>query len=179
VRANWNLPLDTVCDRVMDDSLPDARRDDVALLALRSPVATRDVFLMKLDAKSQSVGRVRESLRGWLDNLGLDPDDQLAILVSVGEASTNAVEHAYTSMGTNLFRVEACCRDGEVTCCVTDSGAWKDNAIRTARGNGLAIMQELMDRVDIERRPGGTAVTLTYRIEAHTVGERDASALHR
>ncbi|HVJ98497.1 MAG TPA: SpoIIE family protein phosphatase [Acidimicrobiia bacterium] len=179
VRANWNLPLDTVCDRVMDDSLPDARRDDVALLALRSPVATRDVFLMKLDAKSQSVGRVRESLRGWLDNLGLDPDDQLAILVAVGEASTNAVEHAYTSMGTNLFRVEACCRDGEVTCCVTDSGAWKDNAIRTARGNGLAIMQELMDRVDIERRPGGTAVTLTYRIEAHTVGERDASALHR
>jgi anti-sigma regulatory factor (Ser/Thr protein kinase) len=81
-------------------------------------------------------------------------------------------------MGANLFRVEACCRDGEVTCCVTDSGAWKDNAIRTARGNGLAIMQELMDHVDIERRPGGTAVTLKYRIDAHTVEERDASALH-
>jgi anti-sigma regulatory factor (Ser/Thr protein kinase) len=140
---------------------------------LRTPVATQDLFVTTLAAKSHAVGRVRESLRSWLDQHSLCPDDQLAILVAVGEACTNSVEHAYTSMGANLFRVEACCRAGIVTCCVTDSGAWKDNAIRTARGNGLAIMQELMDHVEIERRPGGTAVTLTYRIEA-----RDATAVH-
>lgn len=178
VRANWNLPLDAVCDRVMDDALPDSRRDDVALLALRSPVSERDLFLVQLAATSQAVGRVRESLRSWLDEHRLSPDDQLAMLVAVGEACTNAVEHAYTSRGTNLVRVEACRRDGEVTCCVTDSGAWKDNAVRTARGNGLAIMQELMDHVEIERRPGGTAVTLTYRIGARPVGEHDAAAVH-
>jgi serine phosphatase RsbU (regulator of sigma subunit)/anti-sigma regulatory factor (Ser/Thr protein kinase) len=173
VGANWNQPLDVVCDRVMDDALPASRRDDVALLALRSPVSTRDLFLMKMNATSYAVGRVRESLRSWLDAHALSPDDQLAILVSVGEACTNAVEHAYASMDNNLFRVEACRRGDEIICCVTDSGAWKDNAIRTARGNGLAIMHELMDHVDIERRAGGTAVTLTYR-----TGIRDASAVH-
>jgi anti-sigma regulatory factor (Ser/Thr protein kinase) len=175
VARNWNLPLDSLCDRALEDALHDRRRDDdVALLALRSPAAVRDVFLMKTRATPDAVGLVRERLRGWLDDRGLSPEDQLAVLVAVGEACTNAVEHAYNELGRNLFRVEACVRDGSVVACVTDSGAWKDNATRTARGNGLAIMHELMDDVEVDRRNVGTAVTLRYRI-----GAPDASALQR
>ncbi len=164
VRANWNTPMDALCDAVLGDLLHGHRRDDdVALLALRSPVAAPDLFLMKIAAAPDAVGRVRERLRAWLDSLSLDPDDQLAILVAVGEACTNAIEHAYSDGGANLFRVEAGVRDGSLVCCVTDTGAWKDNATRTARGNGLAIMRELMDEVLVDRRPNGTSVTLTYR----------------
>jgi serine phosphatase RsbU (regulator of sigma subunit)/anti-sigma regulatory factor (Ser/Thr protein kinase) len=175
VAENWNLPLDILCDRIVERGLRGQRRnDDVALLALRSPAANPRVFLMQPVARPDAVGRVRERLREWLDGRGLAPDDQLAILVAVGEACTNAIEHAYGNEGRNLFRVEACCRNGYVLCCVTDSGAWKDNAMRTARGNGVTIMNELMDDVTIERRPNGTAVTLTYRL-----GTRDAAALQR
>jgi anti-sigma regulatory factor (Ser/Thr protein kinase) len=161
---NWNEPLDALCDRLVGDVLGGHRRhDDIALLALRSPVRAPDLFLMKTNATPTAVGRVRERLRAWLDGSEMNPDDQLAILVAVGEACTNAIEHAYGHGGSNLFRVEASQRNGTVTCCVTDTGAWKDNAARTARGNGLAIMRELMDDVQVRRRPTGTSVTLTYR----------------
>jgi serine phosphatase RsbU (regulator of sigma subunit)/anti-sigma regulatory factor (Ser/Thr protein kinase) len=164
VGEHWNLPLDAMCDAVLDDALRGRRRaDDVAMLALRSPAAAPDVFLMKVSATTDAVGRVRERLRGWLDDRGLSPNDLTAILVAVGEACTNAIEHAYSDDGKHLFRVEACQRDGEITCCITDSGGWKDNELRSARGNGLAIMQELVHGVEIDRRATGTSVTLTYQ----------------
>ncbi|HTL85384.1 MAG TPA: SpoIIE family protein phosphatase [Acidimicrobiia bacterium] len=173
VTANWNTPLDTLCDRLLERVLQGHRRDDdIALLALRSPVVSPKLFLMKLEATPAAVGRVRERLRGWLDEFELPPDDQLAILVAVGEACTNAIEHAYGSGRPNLFRVEAQREGDAITCCVTDTGAWKDNATRTARGNGLAIMRELMDDVVVVRRNSGTSVTLTYR-----VGVRNETAL--
>jgi anti-sigma regulatory factor (Ser/Thr protein kinase) len=135
-------------------------------------VSSPDLFLMKMKAAPDAIGKVRERLRAWLDSLGLCPDDQLAILVSVGEACTNSVEHAYGDVGSNLFRVEGSVQDGNITCCVTDTGAWKDNATRTARGNGLAIMRELMDEMSVSRRPNGTSVTLKYR-----AGVRNESAV--
>ena len=122
---------------------------------------------MKLPALPDSVGRVRERLRVWLDNLDLDPEDQLAILVAVGEACTNAVEHAYGDRSCKLFRVEASVDGEQILCCVTDNGAWKDNAARTARGNGLSIMRELMDTVTIDRRAAGTSITLSFRPGVH------------
>ena len=141
---------------------------DAAIAAMaRMGLGETEVWFRHIEPKLP-----REQLREWLDAHGLSPDDQLAILVSVGEACTNAVEHAYNTEGRNLFRVEACCGNGQVLCCVTDSGAWKDNATRNARGNGVTIMNELMDDVSIERRTAGTAVTLTYRL-----GTRNASAL--
>jgi anti-sigma regulatory factor (Ser/Thr protein kinase) len=84
------------------------------------------------------------------------------------------VEHAYGTEGRNLFRVEACAIGDTVQCCITDNGAWKDNATRLARGNGLAIMRELMDEVVVDRRSSGTAVTLSYH-----VGVRDESVVLR
>jgi anti-sigma regulatory factor (Ser/Thr protein kinase) len=168
-RSTW--PLDALCDGVLDDMLHGQRRnDDIALLALRSPASTPDLFLMNPRAEPSAVGRVRERLRSWLDALNLDPDDQLAVLVAVGEACTNAVEHAYGQSERNVFRVEASREGKSIVCCVTDAGAWKDNAARAARGNGLAIMRELMDEVVITRRPTGTAITLRYR-----PGVRDVS----
>jgi serine phosphatase RsbU (regulator of sigma subunit)/anti-sigma regulatory factor (Ser/Thr protein kinase)/CHASE3 domain sensor protein len=173
VKEYWNAPLDSMCDQVLERVLQGHRRDDdIALLALRSPVATPNLFLMKIEATPAAVGRVRERLRGWLDEFELSPDDQLSVLVAVGEACTNAVEHAYASGRPNLFRVEARREGNAITCCVTDTGAWKDNAARTARGNGLAIMRELMDDVVVVRRNNGTSVTLTYR-----VGVRNESAV--
>ncbi len=171
VQARSSWPLDALCDGVLDDMLHGQRRnDDIALLALRSPASTPDLFLMNPRAEPNAVGRVRERLRSWLDALNLDPDDQLAVLVAVGEACTNAVEHAYGRSEHNVFRVEACREGASIVCCVTDAGAWKDNAARAARGNGLAIMRELMDEVVITRRPTGTAITLRYR-----PGVRDVS----
>jgi anti-sigma regulatory factor (Ser/Thr protein kinase) len=101
--------------------------------------------------------------------LGLSDADQTALLVAVGEACTNAVEHAGTSARA-FFRVEAVVDDRDVLVSITDNGAWKDNPDRTARGNGLAIMRELMDDVRVEPRSSGTAVTL--RLRSRSLDER-------
>ncbi len=167
VRTHWNSPIDALTDHIITDVLGGRRRhDDVAVLALRSPVAAPGLFLMTIEAAPAAVGRVRERLRSWLDSFSLDPDDQLAILVAAGEACTNAIEHAYGDGDAHLFRVEAAVEDGNVVCCITDTGTWKDNVARTARGNGLNIIRELMDEIHVDRRPTGTSVTLTFRPRA-------------
>jgi serine phosphatase RsbU (regulator of sigma subunit)/CHASE3 domain sensor protein/anti-sigma regulatory factor (Ser/Thr protein kinase) len=166
VESHWRMPLDALADAVVTDLLDGQRRhDDIALLALRSQVAAPDVFLMKTSVGPDALGRVRERLRAWLDEQALSPDDQLAVLIAVGEACANTIQHAYgaAANATNLFRVEACREGDEILCCVTDNGAWKDSPTGTARGNGLAIMRELMDQVVVDRRPSGTAVTLRFR----------------
>ncbi len=164
VEAHWALPLELLADAIVRDAFAGAtREDDVALVLLRTPVVSSRLFLVKAPARPDSIRRVRAELRGWLNQLGLDPQEVTGILIAVGEACTNAVEHAYGLGGRALFRVEASRTGDDVICSVTDAGAWKDNPDRFARGNGIAIMRELMDEVAIEFGPGGTTVTLRYQ----------------
>jgi anti-sigma regulatory factor (Ser/Thr protein kinase) len=163
-RRNWKLPLPLLCDALIAENLAGRRRaDDVALLALRSPASIDALFLLKERASSDGLSKMRAQLREWLSNRGIDGNDAYAILVAVGEAAMNSVEHAY-SEGGGLLRIEATDARDEIICCVTDTGAWHDNAARATRGNGLPIMKELMHDVTIDRRSTGTSVTLRYRI---------------
>jgi serine phosphatase RsbU (regulator of sigma subunit)/anti-sigma regulatory factor (Ser/Thr protein kinase) len=163
VRRHWKLPLPLLCDALVSENLAGRRRaDDVALLALRSPAANEHMLLLKDRATAPGLSKIRSALREWLALQRIGGDDAYALLVSVGEAAMNAVEHAYPE-GGGLLRVEATMIDGEVVCCVTDTGKWHDNAARATRGNGLPIIRELMDDVVIDRRTTGTTVTVRYR----------------
>ncbi|MCU1426127.1 MAG: tmoS [Actinomycetia bacterium] len=165
LEQHWYLPLELLCDRVVRDAFEGSKReDDAALLVLRTPVLSRRLFLMKVQAQRDAIRRVRTQMREWLAPLELSTTEEAAILIAVGEACTNAVEHAYAAGTRALFRVEASLTDDGVICCVSDAGAWKDNPDRFARGNGIAIMRELMDDVAIELGPGGTTVTLRYNL---------------
>jgi anti-sigma regulatory factor (Ser/Thr protein kinase) len=173
VQRHWHLPLPMLSDAIVRDILFGRRReDDIALLALRSPTANDHLFLMKERASLASLGTLRGGLRSWLDRIDVPADIAHSVLVAVGEATTNAIEHAYPE-GGGLLRVEASVDDGDLVCCVTDTGRWHDNSFRTARGNGLPIMQELVDNVRIDRRRTGTTVTLRTSLPAR---ERTALA---
>jgi anti-sigma regulatory factor (Ser/Thr protein kinase) len=164
VQRNWSLPLPLLCDALLDEMLTGRRRDDdAALLALRSPTAGDRLLLMKEPASPAGLRATRTALRDWLTRLGLAPDDASAVLVAVGEATTNAVEHAYGDQ-RGFVRVEATLTGTEIVCCVSDTGRWHDNATRTARGNGLAIMRDLMSDVVVHRAPRGTTVTLRFHL---------------
>lgn len=170
VERNWNRPLSALCDAVTASLLAGRHRtDDAAVLALRSPGANADLFLCKVDATPAGLTQARTELRSWLADLGVDPDDTMAILIAIGEATMNAVEHAYGATG-GLLRVEAAALGNVVECCVTDTGRWHDNASRTARGNGIPIMRELMEQVRVERRRTGTTVAMRYRLATRSAG---------
>jgi anti-anti-sigma factor len=139
--------------------------DDVAVLvAHRRPMALEPV-LLDLPAVPASLPGVRRRLAGWLAALGMGEQDRVGVMVAVGEACANAVEHAYRGQEPGRMRVHAQVDvDGVLTVTVRDEGTWRPpDRDPGDRGRGLLIMRQLVDRVVLEEEHG-TTVTLSLRL---------------
>lgn len=176
VSARWRLPIELLADEIVASLFTDAARaDDVAVLVLRSPVASHDVFLKKLPAKTNELAPLRHDLREWLGQHVDDPVQVNAVLTTVGEASANAIDHAYDNQRDPLMRVEATRLGEELILNVTDTGHWKPPTPTPERGRGIAMMDVLADEVKIDRRASGTSVTLRHTLQRT---EDDARPVH-
>jgi len=166
VVERWQLPIELLADDIVRDLFVDkARADDVAVLVLRSPVTSEDLFLTKLPARTNELAPLRGELRSWLEQHVSDRSEINAVLTTVGEASANAIDHAYPGQRDPLMRVEAARIDGDVILNVTDTGRWKAPEPSPDRGRGLMMMEALADDVTIDRRKTGTSVTLRHTIK--------------
>jgi anti-sigma regulatory factor (Ser/Thr protein kinase) len=138
----------------------DARlSDDVTLLVVRvddpGPLLRR-----QYPARLDMLRVIRAETRDWLTANGVAPEDQGDLLVAIGEASSNAIEHgagvrAQQHMG---YRLEI--TPNLVTATVTDTGTWIDRQRRGVRGHGLGIMRAMVDDLEITTGEHGTTVTL-------------------
>ena len=79
----------------------------------------------------------------------------------MGEASANAVEHAYGPMG-GWLHVLAGCEGDTIRVTVSDGGRWRTR--HSARGRGSTLMRSVMDSVEIETSDAGTTVTMRRRL---------------
>jgi serine phosphatase RsbU (regulator of sigma subunit)/anti-sigma regulatory factor (Ser/Thr protein kinase) len=166
VHARWQLPIEMLADEIVATLFADsARADDVAVLVLRSPVVSEDLFLTKIPAHPAQLAPLRQVLREWLQQHISDRREINAVLTTVGEASANAIDHAYTDQRDPLMRVEATRIDDELILNVTDTGRWKTPVPTPTRGRGIAMMDALAERVTIDRRPTGTSVTLRHALK--------------
>jgi anti-sigma regulatory factor (Ser/Thr protein kinase) len=113
-----------------------------------------------------NLGDVRAALRRWLAEAGASRADAIDILLAVGEATSNVVEHAYGPVGGDMtIRAELVGGDAVVT--VADRGSWR--APRgTNRGRGSGLMAAASDDVRVERGPEGTTVTIRRRLDGRT-----------
>ena len=139
--------------------------DDVAVLvAHRRPMSLEPVVL-DLPAVPASLSGVRRRLGGWLAALGMGEQDRVGVMVAVGEACANAVEHAYRGQEPGRMQVHAAVDvDGVLTVRVRDEGTWRaPDRDPGDRGRGLLIMRQLVDRVVLEEEHG-TAVTLSIQL---------------
>jgi serine phosphatase RsbU (regulator of sigma subunit)/anti-sigma regulatory factor (Ser/Thr protein kinase) len=176
VGARWSDPIELLADELTEVLLTgSARTDDVALLVLRSPVSSPHLFLTKLPAHPAQLTELRLRFREWLNPLGLDEAEKMTLITAVNEACANAVEHAYSDEHNPLMRVEAAVVGREMVISVTDTGTWKRPDARTERGRGITIMRELMDHLEINKRPSGTSVTIRHTLR---VSERRPSLSH-
>jgi anti-sigma regulatory factor (Ser/Thr protein kinase) len=131
--------------------------DDMALLAIRlEPISDR--VRLSLAAEARSLATLRRVLGRWLKRTGAGETEIYETLVAVGEACANAIAHAYPA-GEASFEVEAD-HDGQMLqVTVRDHGRW-----RAARGEerrrGLTLMEQLMERVEIDKTETGTTVVL-------------------
>jgi serine phosphatase RsbU (regulator of sigma subunit)/anti-sigma regulatory factor (Ser/Thr protein kinase) len=151
-----DAPLADGVYRALLDETP--LEDDVALLAIET-MALDGPLQMTLPGRSEVLGGLRKTLERWLKVAGADEDERFDITLSVSEAATNVIEHAYGA-AESAFTV-SCERDGqEITATVRDVGRW-----RTTRppggGRGLEIMRALVDSVKIASDEEGTVVILT------------------
>jgi anti-sigma regulatory factor (Ser/Thr protein kinase)/putative methionine-R-sulfoxide reductase with GAF domain len=159
-------PPEAVCAAVMSELLgAHTPTDDVALLVLRRqpPVRTDPLDLVK-PAWPTSLGEIRAELRRWLGGIGAGPDDVADLVVAVGEACANVVEHAYgPGGGTMALHLEI--RMHDVLATIRDTGRWR-LARGQQRGRGITLMRALSDEVHIQHTDTGTQVTLRRRIAA-------------
>lgn len=119
---------------------------------------------LTVPARAGQLPGLRRALREWLLQAGVGEHDLTAVLVAVGEATSNSVEHAYLDAEPGLVRLIARLdEDGTLNLEVIDNGRWRQDGGHTERrGRGLPLMRATMDTVEV--RPGtvdGTVVLMS------------------
>ncbi|GHE07146.1 ATP-binding protein [Klenkia taihuensis] len=112
----------------------------------------------RLTATGRAPGQARARTRSLLQDAGVDPDQAYDLLVAVGEAVTNAVEHAQhpTEPVVELtVDVDA----DTVVAVVRDTGQWRERVASMDRGRGSTLMGAA-GQVTVVPGPHGTTVTI-------------------
>ena len=153
---------DRMLDQVLDTLVPEgAASDDIALLALHSPVLSERLRL-ELPGDPVELASMRLLLRRWLRHADGTPQDVAEILTATGEAAANAIEHAGASAQSPL-EIVGTVTDAEVDITIRDHGSWRPER-EDERGRGLVLMRALMDTVEITPSSEGTTVRLRRRL---------------
>jgi serine phosphatase RsbU (regulator of sigma subunit)/anti-sigma regulatory factor (Ser/Thr protein kinase) len=154
---------DELCDHLVREQVGAGQpRDDVAFVAIHTVPLSGELLTLRLPAEPKALSSVRRALTRWLEHGGASEEEAQAIQLACHEACTNAIEHAYR-FGEATFEVKGQLRDGELTLTVTDSGGWR-GAGDSDRGRGFALMEGLMDGVEVNPGPDGTTVVMTRRL---------------
>ncbi|KWX67264.1 SpoIIE family protein phosphatase [Mycobacterium sp. NAZ190054] len=162
VQRNRATALDELANVIMSRLAPDeGYHDDVALLLYRQPAPLELDFAADVGELAGS----RTALRGWLNAVGLSQEQTLDVLIAVGEALANAIEHGHRERQGRV-RLRAMALPDTVYLTVTDSGTWKAPAQVPAlhRGRGITLMRALMQDVTIDSQHTGTTVRMQTRI---------------
>jgi anti-sigma regulatory factor (Ser/Thr protein kinase) len=151
--------LGDVCDQILGGLLGGKRpSDDVAILALRPEPSTAGSLELRLPADPGSLAQLRQRMGRFLDAAGVGEQDRFEITLAVSEAAMNAIEHAYGPSEAE-FDLSATIKGNQIHAEVRDSGRWRDRR-SDDRGRGLAIIDALMEDVEVIAEPTGTTVRM-------------------
>jgi anti-sigma regulatory factor (Ser/Thr protein kinase) len=160
-------PAESVCATIMKELVgSDPPADDIALLVLRrqpQPGTDGDALELELPAAPSSLKPLRIAMRRWLEHIRAGRQATADLLVAVGEACSNAIEHAYGPSGGS---VSVCLsfEPPDVIALVVDTGRWREPRGRF-RGRGITLMRALSDEVTIDRSDTGTRVRIRRTTE--------------
>jgi len=133
-------------------------RDDAALLLLSrsAPVASYTFSAVPVVAPI-----ARAILEHEIAMLDLDADRRFGLVVAVGEAIANAVEHAYRGSAPGLIRLQVEYGAQELVVTVEDFGRWRRVVRRgEQRGRGIDLMHAFVDAVQIRKGRESTTIVL-------------------
>ncbi|MEW9532426.1 SpoIIE family protein phosphatase [Microbispora sp. NPDC049125] len=162
-KQGLNYPPEALAGHIMSGMEPaGGYDDDVALLLYRHPAPLEVAFA----ADSRHLAPVRTALRQWLGKLDIAPRLLQDVLVAVGEACANAIEHGHRHSPGHEVRLTASATADDLHLAVTDTGRWRTPRphANPHRGRGIYLMRTLMQDVTIESGAVGTTVTMHTRI---------------
>ena len=142
-----------------------SNRDDAATLTLsceNGPIPAT----LRYSAIPIVAPLVRATMRRVAAECGIPEERQFSLLIAIGEAIANAVEHAYRGEepGPIVVRID---RNAEqLTVSIEDHGSWRRFQRRDERGRGINLMHELTDGAKITTTQNSTIVTLSMRLGA-------------
>ena len=163
VREASGAPLEDLAAQVMTRLAPaGGYEDDVAMVLYHHPAPLDITFA----AESDQLAPVRARLRSWLLSCGIGSRTAQDVLVAVGEACANAIEHGHRHSPGQQVRLRAVSTANQLRLTITDTGRWRTSqpGDGTHRGHGIALMRALMQQVTIEPGPAGTTVDMYLRI---------------
>ncbi|MDQ1660880.1 MAG: hypothetical protein QOJ68_860 [Blastococcus sp.] len=160
---------DLLTDRLLAEILADTDQpDDVAVIAAR---LLPDDLGEALPADPGRLAEIRRHVRTWSARAGLSEEVREDLLLVLGEALANAVEHAYaySAHGVASGQCEYLVRrepDGSVRVRVTDGGVWRPPPEdKGHRGRGLELIAALAVDVEIGPAPGpGAGTVVSFRL---------------
>lgn len=117
---------------------------------------------MSVEARPDQVSVLRAAAAAAGDAAGFPPNRVEDIRLAVGEASANAVVHAYPDEpGSIELRIYS--RPGALNLVVADRGSgMRPRADSPGLGLGLPLIGALADRVELGGDHGGTDVSMTF-----------------
>lgn len=118
---------------------------------------------IRLPAKPASLAVIRARLRSWLPTAAVNPSTAADVLLAVGEAAANAVEHAVRDATRDVIvEVTAHATNTGLALTIRDNGRWyaRPSAAPGDRGHGSRLMRALVDTVTITPSPQGTTVEM-------------------
>lgn len=164
-------PAEAVCASVMNRLVGLSEpADDIAVLVVRR-LPTEEIGALDLQtpASPRALAHIRSATRRWLHAVGLHGEGATDLLVAIGEACANTVEHAYGPRGGTV-RVRIELRPPDVVATVSDTGHYRPSRGKNG-GRGTLLMKALTDEVTIDHGPQGTDITLRSRLMARSTTE--------
>lgn len=138
-----------------------ANRDDAALLVLaREADASPYIF----SAVSAAAPISRAIVADELELFDLEEERRFGVLVAVGEAVANTIEHAYREDEPGLIRLETARDEAGYSITVEDFGRWRPFIRRQERGRGFELMHAFMDGVRIQSTNESTRIVLKLNL---------------
>jgi PAS domain-containing protein/anti-sigma regulatory factor (Ser/Thr protein kinase) len=163
MQERWSFPLRGLKQAIFAALVDEAAGDDIALVATRTCGSSSHLFVHAFRAQPGELRGVRHRLADWLGAAGISGEAHDGVLLGVGEALANAVDHG-SAETDDIVRVEAAFLEGELVVSVSDSGTWQPGieGFFSGRGRGHLLMRALASDVDVDTDPNGTIVTLRF-----------------
>jgi anti-sigma regulatory factor (Ser/Thr protein kinase) len=134
------------------------------------PPSDRTEFVhFTMPADAVHLCRLRYAMYGFLGALPLSCDRQDEIVLAIGEAAANAVEHAYRDQEPGVIDVTFWTEDDALCVQIRDHGRWREPPAgpqSVGHGLGIVLMRRLIDCVLIHHDHRGTTVLLRHPVHS-------------